>query len=418
MQSVVDGCLRPANAETGARELISELLPIESRIRDALNAKAAEMQTILRQANPRLLRVEVSPVIDFARSVTATSLMIDTGDGLRSVENYGEGSKKRLWMGLIEWERRAQRQASAASIVRVFDEPDVNLDYAAEPQLFGTILDAALSPGSRTQAIVCTHAMTLVDRAPISAINLLQVSQNGHRTVEHVRGDADDDIREFAANLGRSVGLTNSAFFYEKAFLVVEGESEENAIPIIYRNLYNWSLFEDGIVLVNLHSCSAWKGLLKVLLSHRSASTVMLLDQDCTMPNSSGYVTSASLSEIGYPTEFLRTACFYVGTKEFEDAFVTEDMVSVLNRHWAKPSGATWNSEDVESCRLAEKFSVDLLRKVRETCEPSLRQSARKPGFAARLAEQCRTMEQVPATIRNAIAAVRRRAGIDVEQTI
>lgn len=139
----------------------------------------------------------------------------------------------------------------------------------------------------------------------------------------------------------------------------------------------------------------------------------MLLDQDCTDTNSSGCVTDAVLAEIGYPAGWKDSNCYYIGTKEFEDAFRFEDIVAVLDNHWPKENGNRWGVADVEQFNVPErKFSSDLLRHVRMTCTPSLRSSVRKPDFADKLAQYCSTKEQIPQTIRDVFTKARTIAGI------
>lgn len=110
---------------------------------------------------------------------------------------------------------------------------------SAERKLFGGIVEATRQSGSRMQAVVCTHAITLVDRAPGGSIRLIQVADDGKRSVRHLETGSDVEVEQFLSSVGRVLGLSNSALFYERAFLVVEGESEENAIPILYRHLFD-----------------------------------------------------------------------------------------------------------------------------------------------------------------------------------
>ena len=268
-QAVVDSFIRPENPETGERELRQDLKVLKSQIKEALDNKTEQMLGTLQQGNPRLISIEVSPNIDFSRSVTATNLTLNLGQGHQLVSAYGEGTKKKLWMGLLDWEKQTQNELRDISVIRVYDEPDVNLDYAAERKLFSNIIDATRADNSRTQAIICTHAVTLVDRAPGHSINLISVCEDGNRQLKYINSDTDGELEDFLATVGRSVGLTNSSLFFERAFLVVEGESEENALPILYRNLYGRSLIEDGIVLVPLFSCGAWKAILNLLNKHK-----------------------------------------------------------------------------------------------------------------------------------------------------
>lgn len=412
LQGVVDAFVRPRDPATNEPVLRPELAEISRSIQAALDAKIGEMQTAIQNANPNLRGVRIQPNIDFARAVTARNFVLDIGQGLKPLDSFGDGTKKKLWMGLLDWIGATNLALAGLSIIRVYDEPDINLDYAAEHRLFSGILDVVSTPGSRTQAIVCTHAITMVDRAPAHSINLIKVLPDGSRQLLYLIGTDDEAVALFLSIMERTVGIANSALFYERAFLVVEGESEENALPIFYRNLYGRSMIEDGIVLLDLRTCGAWRSILKILQRNKAEVTVMLLDQDCTDPDSSAYITPATLVDIGYPADFQAEGCQYIGTKEFEDAFANSDIIAVLNNFYRKQDETEWVEADIDQFRLpGTKFSEALLHHVRRNCEPALRQSARKPEFAERLAQHCSTPGQVPLAIRSVLARARVLAG-------
>jgi putative ATP-dependent endonuclease of OLD family len=412
-QAVVNSFLRPEDPKTGERELLPELQELKRQIKNTLDNEITKIFSTLKRTNPKLVNIQVSPEIDFARSISATNLMVDVGEGLRFINSVGEGTKKKLWLGLLDWESETQHGLQDVSVIRAYDEPDVNLDYAAERKLFDTILESTRSADSRTQALVSTHAVTLVDRAPGKSINLIKVGIDGTRHIQYLTGARDIEIERFLSTIGRSVGLTNSALFYERSFLVVEGESEENSLPILYRNLYGKSLIEDGIVLISLFSCGAWKAMLHILQLHKSEITVMLLDQDCTSPDSCTRLTPEALAEIGFPIDYLRTSCFLIGMKEYEDAFSTSDIIAVLDIYWPKQNGDRWVEDDINQFRdVNRKFSEDLLQCVRRICIPAQRNSVRKPEFAEKLAQHCRKEQQIPLMIRRVFQEARTRSGL------
>ena len=412
MQRAVDACLRPLDSDTDEQELLPELRRVERKIRETLNEEIVQIEEIIRRANPKLINIQVEPTIDFARSVSTTNIMLDLGEGLQYVDTFGEGTKKKLWLGLLDWERDVERGSPGRPIVRAYDEPDINLDYEAKRKLFANILADTQAIDSNIQSVICTHEVTMIDHAPANAINLIRVNDAGIREIEYLIDSGDDGVRDYLAMLGRSVGIRNSAVFYEKAFIVVEGESEEGALPILYQHTYGHSYVQDRIQLINLRSCGAWKSVLNILLNNRANICVMLLDQDCTALESSGYVTDAVLEEIGYPAEWKNTNCFFIGTKEFEDAFQTSEIVQVLNQHWPK-DGTEWNANEIDQFRNTDgKFSSDLLDHVRRTCSPRFRNSARKPDFAEKLACLCSTNTQIPIIIQNVFTRVRQLAGI------
>ena len=126
-----------------------------------------------------------------------------------------------------------------------------------------------------------------------------------NREVEFFNSSIADDVIPFMFNVGYSVGISNSLVLYEKAFLVVEGESEENALPMLYKHLYGRSLIEDGIVLINLFTYSSWRTTLKFLGSHTQI-TVILLDKDCRTTNPGSRLTTEALQTLGYPPDFIQ----------------------------------------------------------------------------------------------------------------
>ena len=276
--SIAASVMHPVDPETGQPKEHSELTKIRQEIVGRLNQEIDEVKTILQRINPSILEMSVLPSIDFSRAVASTALSLNTGEGERPLSSFGEGTKKRMWMGLLEWEREAAKKAAIGSTIRLYDEPDVNLHYRAQRELFKTISALSSDEELHTQCFVSTHAVTLIDRAPCEAINLIEFAEDGGRKVTRIHGGENPDVMRFFNEVGRVVGLPNSVVLYEKAFLLVEGDSEWVALPILYRLLHGKAMSEDGLVLINLHTCSAWRSVVEVLLHNRLPITHLLLD--------------------------------------------------------------------------------------------------------------------------------------------
>ena len=414
LQGVVDSVIRPIDEKTNKSTLLPELVNIQNIISEALNLKINEITDILKRFYPTTIQsVQVDSNIDFLKSFTTASLMLDFGDGPKFLNTFGEGTKKKVWMCLLDWQKQIQQEENIA-VFRVYDEPDINLDYSAERKLFLSIIDSVNAENSRVQSIVSTHSVTLIDRAPIESIRLIKVKNESLREVEFFDGDLEEDSIPFMFNIGSSVGISNSLILYEKAFLVVEGESEENALPILYKNIYGRSLFEDGIVLVNLFTYSSWKTTLKFLGCYRSEITVILLDTDCRNTNEGSRLTGKALEDLDYPPDFIDSNCFYIGSKEFEDAFHNDDLIETLNKHYPKDNSELWKNEDIEEFRKEEyKFANDLIQFVRRNCVTNFRSSMTKPKFATKLALQCRNSSQIPSMLRDVFELLRKKAGVN-----
>ena len=412
LRTVVSACLNPPHPETGEPKLLPELVEIAEKVRAALDEKIAHIVETLKKTHPKVVSVLVSPSFDFANGVTATNLMIDIGNGPQLISAFGEGTKKKLWMCLLEWERQAQQEARRASVIRAYDEPDVNLDYAAERKLFSNIVDSVHSEGSRTQAIVCTHAVTLIDQAAPETINHVRVSDDGTRAVEYLKLRDEDSSKAFLVSIGQSLGIANSAIFFERAFILVEGETEYEALPILYHAIYKRNLSRDGIAIINLKTNGAWPSMLEFFKRFRSDVTVLLLDSDSNEPVSGARVTRERLEQIGYSPDFLDTNCLFIGTKEFEDAFLTSDIVSVLNAHWPKADETAWQDVEIDAFRASDrKFSKDILDLVRRKCSFDRRAYARKPDIGQLLAIECTRSGAIPSKIVETFNLVRSKLG-------
>ncbi len=318
-------------------------------------------------------------------------------------------------MGLMDWEQRAAKASVAGSVLRLYDEPDVNLAYQAQRHLFSKICEIAEDDSLRTQCFVCTHAVTFVDRAPCEAICLIEVRPDGGRKLHRIRADGNTDVLTFFNDVGRAVGLTNTVLLYERAFLLVEGPSEVASLPLLYRMLYKRRLEEDGMVVVNLHTCGAWRSVVEVMLSNRLALTYLLLDADCKDPASSARITSKALAELKCPPNFLADHVTFVGTKEYEDAFDDSVIAKALDAEYARTDGLPWLTE-VEALRAKQtassKFSEELQQMVRKACEPAQRSDVTKPNIAAAVARHCSCPAEVPFDVRAAFERLRARAGL------
>ena len=66
--------------------------------------------------------------------------------------------------------------------------------------MFYIIRDLAEEHESRIQSIICTHALTMIDRAPAGIINNI-VQVKGISKIEYLKGDEEQDIRDFLSDV-------------------------------------------------------------------------------------------------------------------------------------------------------------------------------------------------------------------------
>lgn len=412
LRTIAMNVLKGFESKEETKHLFGALKEIEGIVESQLNEEIEKVKDTLSRQHDRLNNVSVVPSFDFTKSVGASDLQIDLGEGSRPLEQFGDGTKRRMWMGLLEWEREALQNNVSGSVIRLYDEPDVNLHYEAQRKLFKNVQESVSAPALRTQCFVCTHSVTLVDRAPSSAINLIHYNGDSSRHIRRIKlADNDGEIISFFNEIGRAIGLTNTAILYERGFLVVEGETENDSLPILYRTLYGCSMAEDGIVLINLHTCSAWKAAVEFLLKNRMDLTQFLLDTDCNSPDSFANLSPEAFMEFGCDDNFLTDHVTFVGDREFEDSFAADLIVLALNEAFPREDGRLWTAAEIQTLKKSsQKFSEDLQKLILKETVRHRKSSARKPDIAVAIASRC-DENAIPLEIKKAFESLRFRAG-------
>jgi predicted ATP-dependent endonuclease of OLD family len=373
----------------GGERLKEEMVAKKQEINEALNRKIEEsLKEKVQSKIGKLTDIRGDYFIDFSAGFQLNNILIDFGQGLNPLNGIGEGSKKRLLLAILEWDREIRSRESQRQVIRGYDEPDASLHYSAQKEIYYTLENISKDPSSKVQVIICTHSLPMIDRAPARKINHI-VQQGGISHIDYLNDYGDEDIKDFLDNVSEISGIKNSSLFFERCFLVVEGDTEENALPEIYKKMCNRSILEDGIVLVNLRSNACWDSFLKLLNRNKSEATILFLDKD-TQSDKSRRVTPEKLKQINFSVSFLNEHVILVGNKEFEDIFSNELISKCLNKFWPKVNSETWDSTEIEVLRTKPKFSNALIDNVNHYMYDhydSEKKLLNKPELGKRIAE-------------------------------
>ncbi len=286
-------------------------------------------------------------------------------------------------MAVLEWDAEVTASLDGRNVIKAYDEPDANLDFTAQRKIFHIINKDALE-NSHVSVVICTHSLALIDRAPAESINRVLLDGSQKARIEYLESNGDEDIKHFLSEVAEVSGLRNSSIFYEKAFLVVEGESEEASIGLLYKKYTGVSMPEDGVVLINIKTNGQWNNVLKFLSANKSGCTVMLLDSDTQHPTSSCQVTTQKLIDSGFDSDFLTDHCFFIGTKEYEDTYSDADIAAMANNKFPRDDGVDWNDGDFAALRGTDKFSAEVKNLIRRKHSSS---AVSKPIIAYEMAE-------------------------------
>jgi putative ATP-dependent endonuclease of OLD family len=385
--------------ETGQEKEINEFSEKRERIIEELNKKIeTELKEKIQSNNKKIKKISGLFSIDFSSGFSLSSLQADFGQGERDINSIGEGSKKRLFLAITEWEKEIRSKQKFKKIIRAYDEPDTSLHYRAQKEMFFTFQSLSNQDTVKIQPILCTHSLTMIDRAPPRIINQVVINQ-GISHVEHLIREEDADIMNYLDNVSEISGLSNSSIFFERCFLIVEGETEEYTLPLIYKKIIGKSLSENGIILVNLETNNTWKSYLKLLSKNKESATILFLDNDI-QEDPKKQITKQSVREVGFSDSFFDKNVILVGIKEFEDIFSNQLICNCLNSHYPKCEGEVWNIEDIARLREEIKFSKALQNIVgKYQNENGIRHcNFKKPDFGRQLGQKITVDEirQIP----------------------
>ena len=400
----------------GKKVLKNETLQrIINDIESEINQISQDLLPVAKKINPNIQKIKLESDIDLSNGLKSTPLtIIERGSTPHNLNNFGEGTKKRMCMSIMEWEGNLADDND--NIIKIYDEPDNNLHIEAQRKLFKTIKNSCEKNG---QAIICTHSPFIMDVSPIESIRLAQRNDFGITTIDYIKDNNDEDIKSFMKNMCRELGVPNSHIFLEKCFFIVEGESEMNFFPIVYKYLYNSTLLEDGISLINLEGNGAALNFLKLLINNKEDRIVLVVDNDSTHINNRTVMSKLkNVLEQEQADRFYKNNIIYLGNNEFEDCFSNEYISHVLNESkYKKNEGKLWSEDDINNCRESDKFSdkiKDMVNKyITENGAPENgKDYITKPILGKLLADYIQP-EHIPMDIKNVINRIRTVAGIE-----
>lgn len=224
-----------------------------------VNNKFDELMGDLKDELPSSIKkISSSVFFNVNQKITDIKLTKENSDGEVHIDNQGDGIKRQIWFALLKWRSKLPTgKIKRNKYFWCFDEPETHLYPSAQRQLFSTFRDMC---EKEFQILLSTHSTVFIDRTKISNINKV-VLNNGYSVIN--KTDSIDDIFD-------CLGLQNSDFLFFDKFLAVEGPTEYELIPKLYKLKFGRTLIEDGIQLINLKGksqCKNHKQILEDILS-------------------------------------------------------------------------------------------------------------------------------------------------------
>lgn len=330
------------------REEIREGTTIEAFVRSHLNNYSDEVSAQIKDKGiidkiriflPELTEVKVEPVF-LARdlNVDAKVKFLENGNEI-SIDNKGDGTKRRMTMALLELKKEQSRIANDDQTIYLLDEPDTHLHVRAQLELVETI-EGFSATGN--QVILTTHSPFLVNAVNPNQVRLL-VRQNGSTLLKGLSADPQNSSR-----ILRALGIENTHLFFSRKIVIVEGQTEEAFLPLQYLKKTNHTISSNLIKIINVNGISNISGFARAILElHDPQRIFILCDNDASQE------LQQLINEIGIPSAHK----FQVGDREFEDAFGSD----VLHRVWTQ-----YHSDSGRS--TPEKWTTEAIQQLKDEC--------------------------------------------------
>lgn len=396
----IRSALKAAFAELlNESELVGPVRDVETKVQQRLAEKASDLCAHIADRCPELDSITVVPEVTFTEGFRSVQVLASREGGAGIALNQsGAGRRRRINLAIWEWagDLLDVRGREDQAVVIAYDEPDTHLDYAHQRELVTLIHKQCAKPGVRM--VVATHSLNLIDRVDIEDVVHLRL-ENEHTVVERLVASEHQEIDRYLASVSEAMGLRNSVLIHERCFVGVEGPTEVQAIPILFRLATGMSLQSVGIALIAGNGNVGALNVVRFLKEHGRKLAFVLVDADSAERKLFG---RDRLQAVGIQDDEIH----FIGAREFEDLFSDEQWAAAANAHWPRDDGEEWTGDDFTGLRSASKFSKAIENRVRgESSEAP----PRKAGYLTALVQDIESAADVPkelATLFSKLAAI------------
>lgn len=250
------------------RKIDAEIAPGLERIKEKI-----------RHHSPDLDEVEINASFDFSRPSSQVHIQVCRQGNWADLDKGGEGRRRRVTLAIYEATLSAmEEERPAATELIAYDEPDTHLDVTAQRILFDVLERQAKLP--HIQVLVATHAKNFVDKVPLQALLHFRLDEQLKTQVEVLASYGHADELAFFARVCAGLGLRNHILLDERRFLIVEGETEEAAIPDLFRLVTGQGFIAVGLNVVNAKGSGSIREVITTLATKWGREVVLLADTD------------------------------------------------------------------------------------------------------------------------------------------
>lgn len=124
LRQVYEGVVYEEKEQDGVvvRQPVEPLRDIQTEVKAKIDRKVKELLDYIKRYNDRVWNISFDPVFDFSGGLRAGGqFQIDDGRGLRYLSKTGDGTKRRMFIATLDWDREVTLEQTAESSVVSLD---------------------------------------------------------------------------------------------------------------------------------------------------------------------------------------------------------------------------------------------------------------------------------------------------------
>ncbi len=203
--------------------------------------------------------IEITPFTKKIRDLNK-GLTIYYGDSQDSFSMEYHGMGTRSWSSLLTLKSfisllasNAEEERSVFFPILAIEEPEAHLHPNAQKQLYSQINRIS------GQKIISTHSPYIAAVAELGQIRNFYKDQRVRCGKMAIDALTDEDQRK----IKRQVINSRGEIFFSKLIILLEGETEEQALPIFAKHYFGKSVVEMGVDFVGVGSCNSYLPFLR-----------------------------------------------------------------------------------------------------------------------------------------------------------
>ncbi len=232
----------------------------------------------------------------------------------------GDGTKRRMMVAILQVSADVVSKIDSSDLdqeeskatrylplkIWAFDEPEMHLHPGAQRDLYESFENFKKEG---FQIICSTHSTVFVNNAEVKSTHLITLNDN-HETIKLEKTESLSDL------IKSNLGVRNSDAFFSNIFVVLEGDTEVEAFPIFYQNIFNRHYTHDDISIVSKGGWTKSKNDFE-FLHDCLGDAVCLFDNDVS--------SKVGIAESDMPSEIK-----YIGKATIEDSFSNNVWLPIL----------------------------------------------------------------------------------------